>query len=111
MTLIDQSIEFAAHAHRGQKRKGTKIPYISHPYAVGMILQQAGCEEEVVAAGILHDTLEDTKTTEEDLLSLFGSVVLAIVKGSSEPERELHGKRESSIRWTILKMLLCLSGW
>jgi (p)ppGpp synthase/HD superfamily hydrolase len=61
MNLIDQAVEFAAYAHREQKRKGTEIPYISHPFAVGMILQQAGCEEEVVAAGILHDTLEDTE--------------------------------------------------
>lgn len=87
MNLIDQAIEFAAKAHRGQKRKGTKIPYISHPFAVGMILQQAGCEEEVVIAGILHDTLEDTKATEEDLLTLFGPVVLEIVKGCSEPDK------------------------
>lgn len=87
MTLIDQAIEFAAHAHRTQKRKGTKIPYISHPYAVGMILQQAGCKEEEIAAGILHDTLEDTKTTEDDLLTLFGTAVLEIVKGCSEPDK------------------------
>jgi (p)ppGpp synthase/HD superfamily hydrolase len=81
MNLIDQVIEFATYAHRTQKRKGTKIPYISHPFAVGIILQQAGCKEEVVAAGILHDTLEDTETTEEDLLTLFGPVVLEIVMG------------------------------
>ncbi|WP_373231764.1 HD domain-containing protein [Cohnella sp.] len=87
MTLIDQAIEFAAKAHRGQKRKGTKIPYISHPYAVGMILQQAGCEEEIIISGILHDTLEDTKTTEEELLTLFGPAVLEIVKGCSEPDK------------------------
>jgi hypothetical protein len=87
MNLIDQAIEFAAYAHRTQKRKGTKIPYISHPYAVGIILQQAGCKEEVVAAGILHDTLEDTETTEEDLLTLFGPVVLEIVMGCSEPDK------------------------
>ena len=59
--LIEKAIEFAAYAHRDQTRKGTKIPYISHPYAVGMILLKAGCNEEVVAAGILHDTLEDTR--------------------------------------------------
>jgi (p)ppGpp synthase/HD superfamily hydrolase len=87
MNLIDQVIEFAAYAHRTQKRKGTKIPYISHPFAVGIILQQAGCKEEVVAAGILHDTLEDTETTEEDLLTLFGPVVLEIVMGCSEPDK------------------------
>lgn len=69
------------------KRKGTDIPYISHPCAVGMILQKAGCSEEVVIAGILHDTLEDTETTERDLLDRFGPVVLEIVKGCSEPDK------------------------
>ncbi|MFD0674095.1 HD domain-containing protein [Cohnella sp. GCM10027633] len=88
MTLIDQAIEFAAHAHRKQKRKGTKIPYISHPYAVGLILQKAGCKEEVVAAGILHDTLEDTKATREELSERFGPAVLEIVEGCSEPDKE-----------------------
>lgn len=87
MSLTDQALEYAAYAHRNQKRKGTEIPYISHPYAVGMILQRAGCSEEVIAAGILHDTLEDTETTEEQLLSLFGPTVLEIVKGCSEPDK------------------------
>jgi (p)ppGpp synthase/HD superfamily hydrolase len=86
-SLVEQAIEFAAYAHRDQKRKGTDIPYISHPYAVGMILLKAGCSEEVVAAGILHDTLEDTDTTERDVLERFGPVVLEIVKGCSEPDK------------------------
>jgi (p)ppGpp synthase/HD superfamily hydrolase len=88
MSMIEQAIEFAAYAHRNQKRKGTGIPYISHPFAVAMILQRAGCDEEVIVAGILHDTLEDTETTEEQLLTRFGSVVLEIVKGCSEPDKE-----------------------
>lgn len=87
MSLIDSAIEFAAKAHKSQYRKGTDIPYISHPYGVGMILLNAGCEEEVIIAGILHDTLEDTDTTEEDLLTNFGEEVLAIVKGCSEPDK------------------------
>jgi (p)ppGpp synthase/HD superfamily hydrolase len=87
MNLIDTAIEFAAKAHSSQCRKGTDIPYISHPYAVGMILQKAGCKEEVIAAGILHDTLEDTDTTEEELLHHFGEKVLMIVKGCSEPDK------------------------
>ncbi|MUG86871.1 HD domain-containing protein [Paenibacillus timonensis] len=86
-SLVDHAIEYAAYAHQGQKRKGTDIPYISHPYAVGMILQKARCSEEVVIAGILHDTLEDTETTERDLLERFGPVVLEIVKGCSEPDK------------------------
>ncbi len=88
MSIIDRALEFAAYAHRHQKRKGTEIPYISHPYAVGMILQRAGCKEEVIAAGLLHDTLEDTDTSEEQLLQSFGPVVLEIVKGCSEPDKE-----------------------
>lgn len=87
MSLIDSAIEFAAKAHKSQYRKGTDIPYISHPYGVGMILLNAGCEEKVIIAGILHDTLEDTDTTEEDLLTNFGEEVLAIVKGCSEPDK------------------------
>jgi (p)ppGpp synthase/HD superfamily hydrolase len=88
MNMIDQAIEFAARAHRSQYRKGTDIPYISHPYGVGMLLLKAGCKEEVIIAGILHDTLEDTDTTEDDLLNHFGQEVLMIVKGCSEPNKD-----------------------
>ncbi len=88
MNMIDKAIEFAAKAHSKQFRKGTDIPYISHPFGVGMILLEAGCKEDVVAAGILHDTLEDTDTTEEDLRSNFGDQVLKIVEGCSEPDKK-----------------------
>ncbi|MBD2843971.1 bifunctional (p)ppGpp synthetase/guanosine-3',5'-bis(diphosphate) 3'-pyrophosphohydrolase [Paenibacillus sp. IB182496] len=87
MRQLDEGIEFAARAHKGQLRKGTDTPYISHPYGVAMILLQAGCKEEVVLAGLLHDTLEDTETTEDDLLRRFGSEVLRLVKGASEPDK------------------------
>lgn len=87
MNLIDRAIEFAARAHRKQLRKGTDTPYISHPFAVGMILQKAGCKDEIIAAGILHDTLEDTDTTENHLLERFGPEVLEIVVGCSEPNK------------------------
>jgi hypothetical protein len=87
MSLMDQAIEFAAHKHRHQQRKGTDIPYISHPYGVGMILLKAKCKEEVIIAGILHDTLEDTDTTEEEILNQFGQNVLDLVKGCSEPDK------------------------
>jgi hypothetical protein len=87
MSLMDQAIEFAATKHRHQQRKGTDIPYISHPYGVGMILLKANCKEEVIIAGILHDTLEDTETTEEEILHQFGQNVLDLVKGCSEPDK------------------------
>ncbi|MCP2033444.1 (p)ppGpp synthase/HD superfamily hydrolase [Planomicrobium sp. HSC-17F08] len=85
--LIELAIGFAAFKHAGQVRKGTSIPYISHPFAVGMMLQQADESEEVVAAGILHDTLEDTAATEEEIRTVFGEQVLLLVKAASEPDK------------------------
>lgn len=79
---------FATRAHRGQVRKGTDIPYISHPYAVGLILQKAGCREEVVSAGIMHDLLEDTDVTLEQIRVKFGLEVAGIVEGCSEPNHD-----------------------
>jgi len=87
--LIDTAIEFATKAHRNQVRKGTDIPYISHLFSVGIILTEAGCSEEVIAAGILHDTIEDTSTTVEDLLAIFGEKVTDIVEGCTEPDKSL----------------------
>lgn len=86
---INKALEFAARAHLKQIRKGTDIPYITHPYAVGMILANAGCSEDVVIAGLLHDTVEDTEVTLDDILTEFGEEVAAIVAGCSEPDKEL----------------------
>lgn len=88
--MLDQALEFAARAHQGQVRKGTDIPYVSHPYAVGLMLARAGCDDEVVAAGILHDTVEDTYVTLEELREQFGERVASIVEGCSEPDRSKH---------------------
>lgn len=85
--MLDLAIEVAAKAHSGQFRKGTTIPYISHPYAVGMMLARAGCAEEIIAAGILHDTVEDTNLTIRYIREMFGDRVATIVEGCSEPDR------------------------
>lgn len=89
MNLIEKAIKVAAKAHKQQYRKDSDIPYIIHPYAVGMILMQYGCSEEIIAAGILHDTVEDTELTFEDISSLFGEYVEQLVRGASEKNKEL----------------------
>ncbi len=89
MNLLEKAIVFAAEAHKHQTRKGTEIPYITHPFAVGMMLQGAGCSEEVVAAGILHDTLEDTEATYEGLVKEFGVRVADLVVEASENDKSL----------------------
>lgn len=104
MSLIEVAIEFAAKAHSSQFRKGTDIPYISHPYGVGMILQQAGCQEEEIIAGILHDTIEDTDITEEDIRIEFGETVLMIVKGCSEPNKEARWEERKEHTLEYLKL-------
>lgn len=87
--MIKRAIELAAKAHHNQFRKGTDTPYFAHPCNVGVILAQHGCPEEVVAAGILHDTIEDTPLTIEDIRIQFGIEVAAIVEGCSEPDKSL----------------------
>ncbi|GAE91090.1 GTP pyrophosphokinase [Gracilibacillus boraciitolerans JCM 21714] len=89
MNLIEKAIIVATKAHQHQKRKGTDIPYITHPFAVGMLLQQAKCSEEVIAAGILHDTLEDTEVTYENLVESFGEGVANLVRAASEQDKSL----------------------
>jgi len=84
---IFSAIEFAAKAHSGQFRKGTNIPYIIHPIRVAKILIESRCPEDVVVAGILHDTLEDTSVTVDDLREHFGDSVASIVASVSEPNK------------------------
>ena len=82
------AIELAARAHRCQVRKGTEIPYIVHPLAVAGILIHANCPEHLVIAGILHDTLEDTPLTLEEIRSQFGREVADLVVALSEPDKK-----------------------
>jgi (p)ppGpp synthase/HD superfamily hydrolase len=89
LSKIDRALEVAAVAHAGQVRKGTQIPYISHPCAVAIMLAQAGCSDETIAAGILHDTVEDTQLTISEIEREFGPAVASIVAGCSEPDKSL----------------------
>ena len=87
--LIDSAIAVAAKAHGNQVRKGTDIPYMTHPFSVGILLARVDCSDEVIAAGILHDTVEDTAITLEFIQENFGESVAAIVKGCSESDKSL----------------------
>ena len=87
--MIALAIEVAVRAHQNQVRKGTDIPYVIHPLAVGIILAKAGCSDDVIIAGILHDTVEDTSITLDYLQNIFGEKVSTIVEGVSEPDKSL----------------------
>ena len=87
---IEYAIYFATKAHKGQTRKIEDIDMIFHPFTVGMLLQRNNCEEDVVAAGILHDVVEDTKYTFEDIQKEFGENVMKYVYDASEPDKSLE---------------------
>lgn len=87
--LIDKAARFAAVKHDGQYRKGSNIPYITHPFGVAMILMEEKQPEKLIAAALLHDTLEDTEATEEELFRNFGEDILMLVKAASEPDKTL----------------------
>lgn len=86
-TKIDLACEIAAIAHKGKNRKGKDVPYIVHPMAVAILLLQAGASEEVIMAGILHDTVEDTGLKLKKIEEQFGLEVARIVDGCSEPHK------------------------
>ena len=94
MTRIHDAIIFAAVRHQNQIRKGTQIPYIVHPMEVMQILTENGCSENVIIAGILHDTLEDTDTTPDDIEKEFGRDILGIVQTESEDKSKSWKERK-----------------
>jgi GTP diphosphokinase / guanosine-3',5'-bis(diphosphate) 3'-diphosphatase len=82
LALLLKALAFAAHKHRDQRRKDAEAsPYINHPIALADVLVNEGgiTDVEVLCAALLHDTVEDTATTHEELLNAFGSRVARIV--------------------------------
>jgi (p)ppGpp synthase/HD superfamily hydrolase len=97
--LIQRALAFAARKHT-RPRKGTDIPYIIHPAYVALILARHGFNDQVLAAAILHDVLEDTETTPQELSQEFGEKVLSLVQEVSEPDLG----RPKSETWEQRKM-------
>lgn len=101
--MIHKSIMFAANAHRGQLRKGTNLPYIIHPMEVAQILSSVGASQDVVVAGILHDTLEDTSVTLDELVCYFGKYIAWLVSECSN----LHaGSWRTRKSYTVTKLAM-----
>ena len=73
--------------------EGGDVPYFEHAAAVGMILDRAGFDEDVVIAGLLHDVVEDTEATIEEVAAGFGAVVAAIVAACSEIKLDAEGRK------------------
>lgn len=100
MDKLENAIVFATSAHAGMKRKGKTRPYILHPLEAMTIVATITDDEDVLAAAVLHDTIEDTDTTYADIVREFGSRVADLVAAESEDKRE---DRPSSETWEIRK--------
>lgn len=95
--MINKAIAFAVKAHKGQPRKGTEIPYIFHPLEVGMIVSRITDDEEVIAAAVLHDTVEDCDAvTLDDIRREFGDRVARIVGLESEDKDKSWEERKAA---------------
>lgn len=86
MSIVSTALVFAPENHRHQFRKGIRIPYMWHLLNVCRILAEKDCEDELLAAALLHDIVEDTEVTIEEVEEKFGSRVAEIVRGATEAE-------------------------
>ncbi len=98
---------FAAQKHGDQKRK-TGQPYLTHPIAVAEILMQIGMDADTVSAGLLHDTIEDTSATEEEISEIFGREVGEMVQAVTKISRITNEKSIQEAE-TIKKMFFAMS--
>ena len=84
--LVAEAYRLAAEAHDGQRRKDDGTPYITHPIAVAELLHDAGFDDEVIAAALLHDVVEDTEMGPGEIAERFGERVAELVEALSEDE-------------------------
>ena len=93
--LVAKALEFATKAHKGQLRKYTGEPYVNHCIAVaGTVAKVDGRSDSMIAAALLHDTVEDTDTTIEDIKREFGEIVAIFVDGLTDISKPEDGKRK-----------------
>ncbi len=107
-SLIERAYAVALVAHVGQTRKSGE-PYINHPMSVATIVARQGLDDVTVAAALLHDAVEDTSVSLEDLERDFGSDVRLIVDGVTKLDRLHFDTREEQQAASMRKMLVALS--
>ena len=108
MDMISRAYRLAEESHRGQKRLSGS-PYISHPVAVACILVELGMDSESVAAGLLHDVVEDTPVTLEQIRKEFGKEIANLTDGVTKLGRIPYSSREVQQAENLRKMLIAMS--
>jgi (p)ppGpp synthase/HD superfamily hydrolase len=102
--LTRDALAFAARSHDGQTRDTDSVPFLTHPVEVACLLHEAAYSDEVVAAGVLHDVLEDTDVERGELEERFGSEVAGLVAAvSDDPAIEDHAERKAALRAQVAR--------
>ena len=108
MELIDQAVEYANAKHKYQKRKDGS-PYIIHPLAVAQIVTEMGLDSDAVLGALLHDCIEDTDASHEEIARLFGDTVAELVEGVTKLTRANFSTSEQAQMENLRKMFMAMS--
>lgn len=100
-STLERALRLALRAHQGQERKGSPgVPYSTHVVAVSWILQRFGFGDEAAAAGLLHDVVEDTSISLDELRREFGEEIASLVAACSELKLDEEGRKRP---WAVRK--------
>ena len=108
MTLIDQAVEYAREKHKDQKRKDGS-PYIIHPLAVAEIVAEMGLDVDAILGALLHDCIEDTDASFDEIARLFGNTAAELVEGVTKLTRANFSSSEEQQMENLRKMFMAMS--
>ncbi len=108
LAIIDKAVDYAKAKHASQTRKDGS-PYIIHPLAVAQIVTEMGLDIDAILGALLHDTIEDTDTSHEDIEKLFGPTVAELVEGVTKLTRADFSSREQAQMENLRKMFMAMS--
>ena len=108
MELINRAVDYASKKHAVQKRKDGS-PYIIHPLAVAQIVTEMGLDQDAILGALLHDCIEDTDASHEDIERLFGATVAELVEGVTKLTRANFSSTEQAQMENLRKMFMAMS--
>jgi (p)ppGpp synthase/HD superfamily hydrolase len=103
LPVTRRALEFAARRHEGQRREADRAPFILHPLEVAQLLRGRDYPDDVVAAGVLHDVIEDAHVEFDELRRMFGTRVATLVRSVSEPAgaESSYAERKARLREAV----------
>ena len=108
LALVDKAVDYASKKHASQKRKDGS-PYIIHPLSVAQIVTEMGLDMDAILGALLHDCIEDTDASHEEIEKLFGPTVAELVEGVTKLTRADFSSREQAQMENLRKMFMAMS--